>query len=397
MRPVWFIVAAIWLILPIFGIWNIFFNGFQVSGDWEYVVLFGLLFIGLALIILGFVQKNGVYVSGTLIKKTDAVIEDAQFGQRKDYDSSSQDTLPIGYNNSGISYTVTSDNPEIKSPHTWKPVVLDWKPYFDTEKGAWIVGTSEFPLIENISEEKLKIIDHIGAIYASDVIEMIDTHIRDEVYKFSIGTDLKTIQSLIHEDAERELFVEVFVFVMQIKTLENAKQDSIYNPVFIAGQEKARNAGLNELDLQNNFSRFSWQQAEDLVGKLFEKKGYSVTVGVPTADGGTKRQGDFGIDVEAKDEREYLGIQVKHWSMDVGFEDVAKTLGVAQKFNKVIIVSTKSGFTSQAWEHAQKNPYLIELWDSNKFKNELRQYLISSTNIQESKGTLPKDTKNESG
>lgn len=396
MRPVWFIVAAIWLILPIFGIWNIFFNGFQVSGDWEYVVLFGLLFIGLALIILGFVQKNGVYVSGTLIKKTDAVIEDAQFGQRKDYDSSSQDTLPIGYNNSGISYTVTSDNPEIKAPHTWKPVVLDWKPYFDTEKGAWIVGTSEFPLIENISEEKLKIIDHIGAIYASDVIEMIDTHIRDEVYKFSLGTDLKTIQSLIHEDAERELFVEVFVFVMQIKTLENAKQDSIYNPVFIAGQEKARNAGLNELDLQNNFSRFSWQQAEDLVGKLFEKKGYSVTVGVPTADGGTKRQGDFGIDVEAKDEREYLGIQVKHWSMDVGFEDVAKTLGVAQKFNKVIIVSTKSGFTSQAWEHAQKNPYLIELWDSNKFKNELREHLISSANIQDSKGVLPKNTKNES-
>ncbi|HIG33015.1 MAG TPA: restriction endonuclease, partial [Flavobacteriales bacterium] len=142
--------------------------------------------------------------------------------------------------------------------------------------------------------------------------------------------------------------------------------------------------------------RFSWQQAEDLVGKLFEKKGYSITVGVPTADGGTKRQGDFGIDVEAKNGKEYLGIQVKHWSMDVGFEDVAKTLGVAQKFNKVIIVSTKSGFTSQALQHAEKNPYLIELWDSNKFKNELRQHVISSTNIEKSKGALPKDTKNES-
>ena len=77
--------------------------------------------------------------------------------------------------------------------------------------------------------------------------------------------------------------------------------------------------------------------------------------------------------------------------MDVGFEDVAKTLGVAQKFNKVIIVSTKSGFTSQALEHAQNNPYLIELWDSNKFKNELRQYVVSSTNIHKSKGALPKN------
>ncbi len=44
--------------------------------------------------------------------------------------------------------------------------------------------------------------------------------------------------------------------------------------------------------------------------------------------------------------------------MDVGFEDVAKTLGVAQKFNKVIIVSTKSRFTSQALEHAQKKSIL---------------------------------------
>ena len=388
MRPVWFVVGLIFLFIPIFGIWNVFFNGFVEERIEAWIGLTILLIAGLFFFILGIIQKNGVYVSGTLIKKTDVAI--------KNHESNSQDTLPISGNNSGISYTITSDNPEIKPSHTWKPVVLDWKPYFDTEKGAWIVGTSEFPLIENISEEKLKIIDHIGAIYASDVIEMIDTNIRDEVYKFALGTDLKTIQSLIHEDAERELFVEVFVFVMQIKTLENAKQDSIYNPVFIAGQEKARNAGLNELDLQNNFSRFSWQQAEDLVGKLFEKKGYSVTVGVPTADGGTKRQGDFGIDVEAKDEREYLGIQVKHWSMDVGFEDVAKTLGVAQKFNKVIIVSTKSGFTSQAWEHAQKNPYLIELWDSNKFKNELREHLISSTNIQDSKGVLPKNTKNES-
>ena len=393
MRPLWFIVAAIWLVLPVFGVWNIFFNGFQVSGMWEYVVLFGMLFIGLIVIILGFVQKNGVYVTGTMMKKTDVAIKDAQFGERKDYDSSSQGALPMSHNDSGFSYTIVSDNPETKHEHTWKPSVLNWKPYFDPEKGSWIVGTSEFPLIENISEVNLKIIDHIYVIQPEDVIEMVDTHIRDEVYKFALGTDLKTIQSLIHEDAERELFVEVFVFVIQIKTLENAKQDSIYNPVFIAGQERARNAGLNELDLQNNFSRFSWQQAEDLVGKLFEKKEYSVTVGVPTADGGTKRQGDFGIDVEAKNESEYLGIQVKHWSMDVGFEDVAKTLGVAQKFNKVIIVSTKSGFTSQALEHAQKNPYLIELWDSNKFKNELRQHLLNNSNLTKSKGTLPKEQK----
>ena len=144
-------------------------------------------------------------------------------------------------------------------------------------------------------------------------------------------------------------------------------------------------------DFKNKFSRYTWQQAEDLVGELFRKKGYVVEIGKPTSTGTIKRQGDFGIDVEAKNSKEYLGIQVKHWNNDVGFEDVAKTLGVAQKFNKVIIVSTKSGFTNQALTHAQNNPYLIELWDSDKFKNELRQYLVNNSNLTESKGALPKE------
>ena len=125
---------------------------------------------------------------------------------------------------------------------------------------------------------------------------------------------------------------------------------------------------LTQSDLHDNFSNLTWQNAEDLVGKLFEKKGFSVNV--------TQRSADFGIDVEAKNSQIFLGIQVKHWNHDVGFEDVAKTLGVGQKFNKVIIVNTKRGFTNQAWEHANNNPYLIELWDSEKFKQELRAHFI---------------------
>ncbi len=386
MRPVWFVVGLIFLFIPMFGIWNVFFNGFVEERIEAWVGLSFLLIVGLFFIILGIVQKNGAYVTGTLIKKTDVPIQDPQFGtSTKDYGSTfSLGALP-------------------KEDNSWNPYVLDWKPFFNTDKKSWIVGTSVFPLIENISEENLKIINDLHIIpdkVESGEIEMtqaeadeVDSKIRENVYKFGLGSDLKTIRSLITAEQEGKLFAEVFLFITKIKTLENAKQDPIYDPRVIAGQERARNGGLMESDLQNNFVRFSWQQAEDLVGKLFEKKGYSVTIGVPTADGGTKRQGDFGIDVEAKNEKEYLGIQVKHWSMDVGFEDVAKTLGVAQKFNKVIIVSTKSGFTSQALEHAQKNPYLIELWDSNKFKNELRQYLLNNSNLTKSKGTLPKEQK----
>ena len=58
------------------------------------------------------------------------------------------------------------------------------------------------------------------------------------------------------------------------------------------------------------------------------------------------------------------------------------------------------GNNNEAWVKAIENGKAIikgeELWDSNKFKNELRQHVINSTNIQKSKGALPKNTKNES-
>ena len=140
---------------------------------------------------------------------------------------------------------------------------------------------------------------------------------------------------------------------------------------FIRYREIISDGVLRRSDIENNFFRFSWKNAEVLVGKLFEAKGYSINV--------TGRTGDFGIDVEAMGSDLFLGIQVKHWNADVGFEDIAKTLGVSSKFDKVIIVSTKSGFTKQAREFASRseNRIRLELWDSFKFKRELEQFLLS--------------------
>jgi len=135
------------------------------------------------------------------------------------------------------------------------------------------------------------------------------------------------------------------------------------------------NKSVEDVFIENG--SVTWKQAEDLVGKLFEKKGYNVTVGVPTLDGKIKRNGDFGIDVRARNDEHYLGIQVKHWNSNVDFDDVAKTLGVAQEYNKVIIVSTKSGFTPQALQHASNNSSLIELWDSARFIQELKDHSLN--------------------
>tara|TARA_Y100000590_G_C15410596_1_gene897436 strand:+ start:224 stop:838 length:615 start_codon:yes stop_codon:yes gene_type:complete len=133
----------------------------------------------------------------------------------------------------------------------------------------------------------------------------------------------------------------------------------------------AKNVSLTKDDLENNFARFSWDEMEHLVGRLFEEKGYSVKV--------TQKVADFGIDVEARNETEFIGIQVKHWEHNVGFEDTAKTLGVSQEFNRVIIVSSKAGFTKQAVIHEEQNSYKMELWDSQKFKDEIYEHMLKKS------------------
>ena len=120
---------------------------------------------------------------------------------------------------------------------------------------------------------------------------------------------------------------------------------------------------------------------------MFEKKGYTVEVGVRSKSGEMKRSGDFGIDVRATintkkysifTKKEKLGIQVKHWEANVGFDDAAKTMGVSDEYDKVIIVSTKSDFSHQVYQNKKdrKNWKKLELWNSEKFKDELRKHVL---------------------
>ena len=133
--------------------------------------------------------------------------------------------------------------------------------------------------------------------------------------------------------------------------------------------------GISESDLMNNFAKLTWQDAEDLVGELFKEKGYEIQVGVLTESGEQKRSGDFGIDVRAKTSDESVGIQVKHWTANVTSEDVAKTIGYADPFDKIIIISTKSDFTAQTYTAKNDGQFKkAELWNSEKFKNE-EEYL----------------------
>jgi len=146
--------------------------------------------------------------------------------------------------------------------------------------------------------------------------------------------------------------------------------------------------GISEKDLRNNFYNLDDEEAEELVGKLFEEKGYSVQVGVMSKTGKMKKVGDHGIDVRAKikekkkwyrSESEYVGIQVKHWKDNVGFDDAAKTMGVSEEFDKVILISTKSDFTKQLIDYMKEGHWKkLELWNSDEFKDELRRYVLNT-------------------
>jgi HJR/Mrr/RecB family endonuclease len=133
----------------------------------------------------------------------------------------------------------------------------------------------------------------------------------------------------------------------------------------LSNKQTTKSVTITDEDWANKLQRFEWRDMELIVESLFEKKGYTAEATQATAD--------FGIDVEAKNDREYVGIQVKHWTNNVGYEDVAKTLGSSSKFNKFIIISTRSGFTPQAIKRAEEDKYKIELWDFNKFKEEMLQ------------------------
>jgi HJR/Mrr/RecB family endonuclease len=151
-------------------------------------------------------------------------------------------------------------------------------------------------------------------------------------------------------------------FKLPVKSVRPKKLKKSKNPKGVITKE----------GIKNNFEDYTWQDMENMVGELFEKKGYEVTV--------TQATGDFGIDVEARNEKESIGIQVKHWNADVGYEDIAKTLGSSMgKFNRSIVINSKSGFTSQAWQKQSEMPYVLELWDSNKLKSEIKKAFFDST------------------
>ncbi|MDD9809285.1 MAG: restriction endonuclease [Thaumarchaeota archaeon] len=125
---------------------------------------------------------------------------------------------------------------------------------------------------------------------------------------------------------------------------------------------------ITEQDIKTKFARFDPIDFEKVIMKLFEKMGYSASVG--------NGRGDFGADVIAKGKGETIVIQVKKWDSPVGGPDVHKTLGCMHTFsaNRAIVVTT-SDFTNQAYEIRDRDTP-VELWNWDRLRDEARTHLL---------------------
>jgi len=126
-----------------------------------------------------------------------------------------------------------------------------------------------------------------------------------------------------------------------------------------------------EYGINNNFMNISHFEFEGFIAQLFRKMGYQTEV--------TRKTGDYGIDVIAKDKNDTIAVQVKQFKHGNNVSNliVQQVLGAMWKVkaNKAIIITT-SDFTIQAKVQAREAP--IELWNLQTLKSTVRKYFIES-------------------
>lgn len=120
-----------------------------------------------------------------------------------------------------------------------------------------------------------------------------------------------------------------------------------------------RKPNLDRIDLDH----MSWSDFEQLVGRVFEARGYKVTY--------TKRSADQGLDVIAESKAQRVGIQCKRYSGSVGNDAVMAAIAGSKFYqcNRTMVVCT-STFTRAAIELADTTG--VELWNRVRLESELR-------------------------
>ncbi len=120
--------------------------------------------------------------------------------------------------------------------------------------------------------------------------------------------------------------------------------------------------------LETNFKNLDGHEFEQIIGKLYRKKGYYVIQ--------TPKGADQGVDLIAKKGRITVIIQTKNWKNKVTNTDVLKTSGARQMFHaNYSMIITSSTFTPSAKEAIQRSPRIRGM-DIVGLQKQFRRYFV---------------------
>ena len=251
---------------------------------------------------------------------------------------------------------------------------------------------SDVLLIEGINVLKNSILQVGIASFTSTITSNVSKFTENEIDQISILIK-KWPQTFEVENTDEEIyasflsdliyFSEKYPNFFTSGTLVDFYKDKIWNPLLAPRYNRsmklakrfeyllARKKSKYQVYCDTDFVSLDPYEFETLIGTLFERKGYKVTI--------TPRTGDYGVDVIAKNSFETIAIQAKKYCQNnrISNVDVQKLLGGMNyqdyQADRSILVTT-SDFTKMALEQAKGNP--IELWNNVKLKSEIVTFLV---------------------
>ncbi len=129
--------------------------------------------------------------------------------------------------------------------------------------------------------------------------------------------------------------------------------------------------------LETNFKNLDGHEFEQIIARLYRKKGYRVYQ--------TPKGADQGVDLIAKKGKITIIIQTKNWKNKVTNTDVLKTSGARQMQRaKYSMIITSSTFTPSAKEAIQKSPR-IRGTEIEGLKRQFRRYFAITKPVKKSR------------
>ena len=120
--------------------------------------------------------------------------------------------------------------------------------------------------------------------------------------------------------------------------------------------------------LETNFKNLDGHEFEQIIARLYRKKGFRVEQ--------TPKGADHGLDLIAKKGRITVIVQTKNWKNKVSNTDVLKTSGARQMFHaNYSMIITSSTFTTSAKEAIQKSPRIRGI-EIDGLKRQFRKYFV---------------------